>query len=136
MKTLGRLALSVLVALALPACKTAEKYAKNNASTAQWLNANAGVASIDVSGYWKSDDWGLSYFSQKGNRVTGHLGKYPVGGVVRGHTLYLAVTEDNWTYYTVVAAQVQRGVLEGFYSDSVPFSAGDQSPITLLRTSP
>jgi hypothetical protein len=135
MKTLGPLALSVLVALALPACKTAEKYAKNNAATAQWLNANAGSSSIDVSGYWRSDDWGLSYFTQKGNRVTGRLGKYPVGGVVRGRSLYLAVTEDNWTYYTVVAAQVQKGVLEGFYSDSVPFSKEDQSPITLVRTS-
>lgn len=134
MKTLGRLTLSVLVALALPACKTAEKYAKNNAATAQWLNANAGASTIDVSGYWRSDDWGLTYFSQKGNRVTGHLGKYPVGGVVRGHTLYLAVTEDGWTYYTVAAGLVQKGVLEGFYSDSVPFSTKDQSPIMLTRT--
>ncbi len=91
--------LSVLVALALPACKTAEKYAKNNAATAQWLNAKRCASTIDVSGYWRSDDWGLTYFSQKGNRVTGHLGKYPVGGVVRVTRSNLAVTEDGWTYY-------------------------------------
>jgi hypothetical protein len=136
MKTPGCLVLSALIALALPSCKTAEKYAHNNAATTQWLSASAGKALIDVTGYWRSDDWGTSYFTQKGNRVTGHLGKYPVTGVIRGHTLYLAATEEGWTYYTIAVSRVQRGALEGYYSDSVPFSTKNQSPITLIRTNP
>jgi hypothetical protein len=134
MKTLRCLLLGVLVTLALPGCNTAEKYAQNNAATAQWLNANAGIPSVDVSGRWHSDDWGGTFLTQKGNRITGYVGKYPVGGVVKGRTIYLALTEDGWTYYTVTAASVQKNAIEGFYSDSVPFAPQDESPFQLLRT--
>ena len=74
----------LLAALVLTGCKSAEDYARNNNATAGWLEAHAGQPSINVAGQWHSDDWGDALFQQKGNRVTGILGDYPIGGVLSG----------------------------------------------------
>jgi len=133
MHTLGRIALSVLIALSLPACNTAQKYAKNNAAGSQWLSAHAGAAAINVSGRWNAPEWGDTYFVQQGDRVTGHLGKYLVRGVISGRTLYLLAIQDGWVYYSVVAEKVDRSAFEGYYSDSVPFTEKGKTPIAIVR---
>ncbi len=134
MKKLGFL---LLATLALGGCHTAEKYAQNNGATAQWLDANAGTPSVNVSGRWQSDDWGDADFRQKGNRVTGILGKYPVGGVVRNDKVFLAITENGWTYYTaVLEANPFTNTLDGNYSEEVPYSREDLNPMSLARVRP
>jgi hypothetical protein len=133
MKTLGFL-LCVLIGLALPGCNLAERYQQNNAATAQWIDAKAGIPKINISGAWQSDDWGDAVLTQKGNRVTGYVGKYPIGGSIKDHTVYLAITDDGWTYYTaVLQADFPVRTLTGFYSDEVPFNAEDQNEMILTR---
>jgi hypothetical protein len=137
----GMKALPFLVAIALAladfGCKSAEDYARNNTATAGWLDAHAGQPAINVAGQWHSDDWGDALFKQKGNRVTGILGDRPIGGVLSGRTLYLAITDDGWTDYTAVLEPRGPRTLAGQYSDGVPFVAGEDShAIQLTRTSP
>jgi hypothetical protein len=134
MKPRGILLLGVLIMLALPGCNLAERYQQNNAATAQWINANAGIPAINISGKWHSGDWGDAVLMQKGNRITGYIGKYPVGGSVKGNAAFLALTEDGWTYYTAVVELTWQKNLEGSYSDSVPFAPEDRNPFQLLRT--
>ena len=133
MKTLGSLVLGALLMIALPGCNLAERYHENNAATAQWIAANAGTPSINISGKWHSDDWGDAVLTQKGNRVTGYIGKYPVGGSIKGNTVFLALTDDGWTYYTAIVELTWQKNLEGSYSDSVPFAPEDRSPFQLTR---
>lgn len=133
MKTLGFLLLGALIAAVLPGCNLAERYHENNAATAQWIDANAGIPKINVSGKWHSDDWGDAILTQKGNRVTGHIGNYPVGGSVKGSTVFLALTDDGWTYYTAIAEMTWQKNLEGSYCDSVPFEPEGREPFQLIR---
>jgi hypothetical protein len=127
----------LLAALVLTGCKSAEDYARNNNATAGWLEAHAGQPSINVAGQWHSDDWGDALFKQKGNRVTGILGDYPIGGVLSGRTLYLAITSDGWTDYTAILEPTSPRTLAGQYSDGVPFvPSEDSNAIQLTRTSP
>jgi len=128
--------LVLAVILVLTGCKSAEDYARNNTATAGWLEAHAGQPAINVAGQWHSDDWGDALFKQKGNRVTGILGDYPIGGVLSGRTLYLAITSDGWTDYTAILEPQGPRTLAGQYSDSVPFTAADNRPIQLTRTAP
>ncbi len=74
MKTLGFFLLGVFVMLMLPGCNLAERYHQNNTATAEWIDANAGIPTINISGKWHSDDWGDAVLVQKGNRVTGAIG--------------------------------------------------------------
>lgn len=135
MKTLGYLVLGLLVVLALPACNTAEKYAANNAAAKQWLAANSGSASINVGGRWHADSWGGALLSQSSGKITGTLGDYTVNGVVKGRVVYLALSEDGWVYYTIMAKQTASGALEGFYSGEVPYSPADEKAFSMERTS-
>ncbi len=122
--------------LALTGCKSAEDYARNNTATAGWLSANAGQPRINVAGHWYSEDWGAAEFKQQGNRVTGILDDYPVGGVVNGKTLYLAITDEGWTESTAVLSLTHPGALEGFSSETVPFNPMEAEPMQLRRTIP
>jgi len=135
MKTLGFLVLGLLVVLALPACNTAEKYAANNAAAKQWLAANAGASYIDVSGRWHADSWGGAMLTQTANKITGTIGDYTVNGVVKGRVVYLALSEDRWIYYTIIAKLTSSGALEGYYSGDVPYAPADEKPFTMVRTS-
>jgi hypothetical protein len=126
MKTLGTLALGLLILAALPACKTAEKYAANNAAAKQWLAANAGKPAINVSGRWHAEDWGASRLTQTGNKITGNIAQYTATGVVKGRIVYLTLAEDGWVYYSVMAKLKPEGPLEGYYSREVPSSDSDE----------
>jgi hypothetical protein len=123
-------------ALTLSGCTSAEDYARNNNATAGWLAANAGQPSVNVAGRWISEEWGDGELKQKGTRVTGILDEYPVGGVLNGRTLYLAITEDGWTNETAVLQLVNRNTLEGLSSESIPFNSADASPVRLQRAAP
>jgi hypothetical protein len=133
MKTLSYLIMGLLVVLALPACNTAEKYAANNAAAKQWLAANTGTASINVSGRWHAESWGGALLTQTGNKITGTIGEYTANGVVKGRIAYIALSEGGWVYYTVMAKPTSSGTFEGFYSGEVPFSQADQRIFTMIR---
>jgi hypothetical protein len=136
MKTFPRLALACALAALATGCKTAADFQRNNTTTADWLHANAGPPGMNVAGDWDSPDWGEGHFKQVGNRVTGILDDYPVGGVLNGKKLYLAITDNGWTDYTAVLAQQYDGSLAGMYSGKVPFTTGDEEQIELKRSRP
>ncbi len=130
------LCLALCAALALVGCKSAADYQRNNSATAAWLDAHAGRPAMNIAGPWTSPDWGDGQFEQTGSKVTGILDGYPVGGVIRGTTLYLAITSGGWTDYTAVLRQQYDGALTGTYSEQVPFSAEDETSMVLRRIQP
>ncbi|HVE15958.1 MAG TPA: hypothetical protein VNB29_04435 [Chthoniobacterales bacterium] len=128
------LALLALVVSLQCGCKSAGDYERNNSDTAAWLQAHAGRPGINVAGHWDSEDWGEGHFKQVGNKVTGILGDYPIGGVLNGDSLFLAITENGWTSYTaILRPSVQPQTFVGNYSYKVPFSTDDQKPMMLTR---
>jgi hypothetical protein len=134
MKTLLPILATCLTAAILCGCNSPEKYASNNAAARQWLANQTQRATINVSGTWHSDDWGSSYFTQTGRTVTGHLGNYPVKGVVSGNEAYLTVESNGWVYYTAILTRPTRDRLEGYYSRRVPYSAPHRESLVLVRT--
>lgn len=134
MKALLRTLLPVLIVAVLPACHTPAKYQKNRAATHEWLTASAGTSRLNIEGSWYAEDWGHGHLAQNGNKVTGHIGRYPVHGVINGTTMYLAATDEGWTSYTIVVKYARPGVLEGYYSDYIPYSDKDREPIVLVRS--
>jgi hypothetical protein len=131
MKLAGLLSLLLIIAV-LAGCNLKEKYARNNLAADQWLQANIGSSSINVTGAWEAEEsgWGAIHFEQSGSRVSGAMGNYSARGVVRGPRLFLALSSDGYVYYTAVLNK-QGETLNGFYSSSVPFTPADQAVVTL-----
>lgn len=136
MKPLLPVVLTVVVALAGGGCKSAADYQRNNAATAAWLQAHAGKPAMNVSGDWDSPDWGEGHFKQAGSKVTGILDDYPVGGVVNGDRLFLAITDEGWTSYTAILRRQYDGSLAGTYCETVPFDPADEEQMELRRARP
>lgn len=90
---------------------------------------------MNVSGRWEDateDNWGVTYLTQRGNKVTGKIGLYAANGVVSGSRVYLSLSENDWVYYTV-EAQMQGSMLEGLYSGDVPFKASSAERFAFRR---
>lgn len=134
MKAFLRTSLLVLFAVAVTSCYTPARYARNAAATKAWLDSSAGSSRLNLDGSWYADDWGHGHLSQKGNKVTGHIGRFPVHGVINGTTVYLAATDEDWTSYSIVLSYARPGVLEGYYSDNVPYSEKNHDAMTLVRS--
>ena len=133
-----RYALIALVSLALAGCETIgnftkERYARNNDRGRAWLSDQVLPPEINVTGTWKSDSWGGTFLAQTGQVVRGHLGDYPVEGVVSGRKAYLLASESGWYYYSVVLEMPGPDVLIGYYSRSVPYKSGRRHDIRLDR---
>jgi len=98
-----------------------QRYSRNNAAGDEWLSDQFDPAEVDVSGTYRSRDWGHTLLVQDGDKVRGHLGDYPVKGVVSGRKLYLLISQGGWYYYSAILEYIQPGVLVGSYSQSVPY---------------
>lgn len=112
----------VAAVVVLTGCNSPQRFEANHASARQWLAAQTGSASGNVSGAWKDatrDDWGQANLVQRGNKITGTLGLYEVEGVMVGPRVFLALKADDWYYYSVEAIQ-NGSSLEGYYSRGVP----------------
>lgn len=111
-----------------------KRYDNHNALGDAWLSDQMEPPEIDISGSYKSDDWGRSYFSQNGAEVRGHLGDFPVKGVVSGQKAYLLVTEGGWYYYSAIVEMPRPGLLTGYYSRSVPYKRSARNDLLLITT--
>ena len=131
---IGRIISLMVLIVGLASCNLKEKYARNNLAADQWLQANRGPASINVTGAWEAREagWGDIRFEQVGSTVNGAMGNYSARGVVRGSRLFLALSSGGYVYYTVVLNK-SADMLSGFYSSSTPFSSADQAAVTLRR---
>jgi hypothetical protein len=118
----ARLITLLLVAAALSACNSTQRYKGNQTAAQAWLDSNAGAPAADLDGRWvdaTDDGWGEANLVQRGGKISGTLGNYQVDGVMSGARVNLALKSEDWYYYSVVA--VSRGrVLEGFYSTEFP----------------
>ncbi len=127
----------LLSLVAFISCNSPARFEANRAASADWLGSKVGGASVNVSGTWEDaaeDKWGMTYLTQNGNRVTGKVGLYTANGIVSGSRVYLTLEENNWVYYTV-EANVQGSMLEGLYSDKIPFEESSADPFAFRRIS-
>ena len=76
----GGLLVVLAVAASLSGCQnirnfSQERYAQNNEFARAWLSDHILPAEINISGSWKSRDWGDSFFSQADRMIKGNLGE-------------------------------------------------------------
>jgi hypothetical protein len=118
----ARLITLLVVAAALSACNSTQRYKGNQTAAQAWLDSNAGAPAADLTGRWvdaTDDGWGEANLVQRDGKITGTLGSYQVDGVMSGARVNLALKSEDWYYYSVVA--VLRGsALEGYYSSGFP----------------
>ena len=74
----GGLLVVLAVAASLSGCQSVrnfsqERYSRNNESARAWLSDQIFPAEINISGSWRSRDWGDSFFSQTDRTVKGNL---------------------------------------------------------------
>jgi len=136
MKPLFPAAFAIAATLAASGCKSAEDYQRNHSATAAWLQSHTGRPGMNVTGDWDSPDWGEGHFRQVGSKVTGVLDDRPVGGVINGERLFLAITEGGWTSYTAILRRQYDGSLAGTYCETVPFDSQDEEQMELRRARP
>jgi hypothetical protein len=138
----GGLLVVLAVAASLTGCQSIqnfsqERYSRNNEFGRAWLSDQIFPAEINVSGSWKSRDWGDSFFSQTDRAIRGNLGNYPVEGVVSGSKVYLlASSGGGWFHYSVILEQPAPNVLLGYYSRSIPYRSSNRRDVRLDRAGP
>lgn len=131
--------LTLLLALGaiatFPSCVSMKHVTQNKNAGDKWLASQSQARpKVNVSGNWISDQWGGATFNQTGNKVTGTLGGYKVHGVVYGTRVYLLAAGRVLSDYTIIMNPDATGdMLEGGYSDSIPFSLEDAEPIILNK---
>ena len=136
----GGLLVVLAVAVSLSGCQSVrnfsqERYARNNEFGRAWLSDQILPAEINISGSWRSRDWGDSFFSQTERVIRGNLGNYPVEGVVSGAKAYLlASSGGGWFHYSVVLEMPAPNVLLGHSSRSIPYRSSNRQDIRLDRT--
>lgn len=138
----GGLLVVLAVVASYPGCQSVrdfsqERYSRNNEFGRAWISDQILPAEINVSGTWKSRDWGDTFFSQTDRTIKGHLGNYPVEGVVSGAKAYLLVgSGGGWYHYSVVLEMPAPNLLLGYYSRSIPYRSSNRRDVRLDRTGP
>jgi hypothetical protein len=137
----GGLLVVLAVAVSLTGCQTLrnlseERYSRNVAFGHAWISDQILPAEINVAGSWKSRDWGDVFLSQTNRAVKGHIGQYPVDGVVSGPKAYLLASQGGWYSYSVVLEMPSPNVLIGYYSRSIPYQSSKRRDIRLDRSGP
>lgn len=125
-------------AVALSGCDTLrqftqERYTRNNNRGNSWLSDQLLPAEINIAGTWNSDAWGESFFAQNDRTIRGHLGDYPVEGVVSGRKAYLIASENGWQYYSVILEMPAPNILLGYYSRDIPYQSTSRRDLRLDR---
>jgi hypothetical protein len=113
-----------------------ERYSRNNEFARAWLSDQILPAEINVSGSWRSQDWGDALFSQADQKITGHFGKYTIEGMASGSKAYLVVSSEGWHYYSMGLEMPAPPLLIGYYSPSIPYRSSNRRDIRLDRVGP
>lgn len=134
----ARLIILLVVAAALSACNSTQRYKGNQTAAQAWLDSNAGAPAADLTGRWvdaTDHGWGEANLVQRDGKISGTLGNYQVDGVMSGARVNLALKSDDWYYYSVVAV-LRGGAMEGLYSGGFPerLVKGRTQPFRFERT--
>jgi hypothetical protein len=137
----GGLLVVLAVAASLTGCQTLrhlseERSSRNIEFGHAWISDQVLPAGINVTGSWKSRDWGDALLSQADRAVKGHIGDYQVDGVVSGAKAYLLASRGGWYHYSVVLEMPSPNFLIGYYSRSIPYKSSKRRDIRLDRTGP
>jgi hypothetical protein len=119
-------AAAILGALCLSGCDTLkslkqERYGNHNDKGDSWLSDQTAPAEVNISGNWRSRDWGNAFITQSGNHLQGYIGDYAIKGVVSGRKAYIILKSGGWNYYSVILEPAGPDMLLGSYSKSMPF---------------
>ena len=137
----GGLLVALAVAASFIGCHSVrnfsqERYPRNNEFGHAWISDQIFPAEINISGSWKSRDWGDTFFSQTDRTIKGHLGNYPVDGVISGSKAYLLASSGGWYHYSIVLEMPAPHLLIGYYSRSIPYRSSTRRDIRLDRAGP
>ncbi len=137
----GGLLVALAVAASFIGCHSVrnfsqERYSRNNEFGHAWISDQIFPAEINISGSWKSRDWGDTFFSQTDRTIKGHLGNYPVDGVISGSKAYLLASSGGWYHYSIVLEMPAPHLLIGYYSRSIPYRSSTRRDIRLDRAGP
>jgi hypothetical protein len=114
-----------------------ERYSRNNEFGRAWISDQILPPEINVAGTWKSRDWGETFLSQTNGTVKGHLGNYPVEGVVSGAKVYLlAGSGGGWYHYSIILEMPAPNLLLGYYSRSIPYRSSNRRDLRLDKVGP
>lgn len=111
-----------------------KRYDRHNEAGDLWLSDQMEAAQIDVTGTYRASGWGKTLLVQNGREVRGHLGDYPVTGVVSGTKVYLLISEGGWYYYSAVLEMPREGLLVGYYSRSIPYRRSARNDLQLIAS--
>lgn len=109
-----------------------KRYDRHNAQGDQWLSDQMEPALVDVSGIYTASGWGKCLLVQNGREVRGHIGDYPVTGVVSGEKVYLLISEGGWYYYSAILEMPREGFLVGYYARAIPFRRSARVSLQLI----
>lgn len=131
----------VAVALMVTGCGPIREFQmkrtdRHNEAGEIWLSDQMFPPEVDVSGTYRTPGWGTSLLVQNGRDVRGHLGDYPVKGVVSGKRVYLLVSDGGWYYYSAILEVPREGLLVGYYSRSVPYRRSIRRDLQLIAIEP
>ena len=137
----GGLLVVLAVAVSFSGCQairnfSQERYTRNNEIGRAWLSDQILPPDINLSGSWRSRDWGDTFFSQTDRLVRGNLGNYPVEGMVSGSKAYLLASTGGWFRYSVILEMPGPNVLIGYYSRSIPYRSSNRRNLRLDRVGP
>lgn len=86
-----------------------------------WLKKYRRAPQVDITGQWRSQDWGEGAIEQKGDHFIGMLGRYRVRGSVHGDTIRILFMIENDIWWTGILKPENNNSLMGSYSSKGAF---------------
>ncbi len=100
-----------------------------------WLDANKEPAAVNVTGLWKSNDWGKVSLNQSegGRRIIGSGDGWDISGVVSGNDVYLLFFHKEKIAYSAKLTAESPAQLTGVYASGLLSSNSKTKPMRLSK---
>jgi hypothetical protein len=100
-----------------------------------WLEANHEAAAFNVTGIWRSADWGRVPLNQRegGRRIIGSGDGWDLSGIVSGNMVYLLFSHKGKVAYSAKLAVEGPAVLTGVYASGLLASRSKTRPMRLTK---
>ncbi|MEO8205083.1 MAG: hypothetical protein ABI615_02805 [Chthoniobacterales bacterium] len=122
-------ALLAVLPLTLSACSAPQHTSGSRQAGEQWLFTKTQAPAINLTGKWRSPEFGYAAFVQGDARINGQLDKYTAYGRASGSKAYLLLSDGAQNYYTAILSMPNKNEMTGFYSTSVPFDPANQKAV-------
>ena len=100
-----------------------------------WLDANKEAAAVNVTGLWKSNEWGRISLNQRegGRRIIGSGDGWDISGVVSGNDVYLVFFHKEKIAFSAKLTAESPGLLTGAYASGLLSSNSKTKPMRLSK---